>query len=829
MKSTRDIKKKEKNGLPNKNKNGNTLVCARRIKIRRPKKITPSQNVINLPMLLSAAPEAEVQDANVLAKILDQTPPPYREIIIAPVGSSGLWSGIASRGPRQRKMAGSIMAALLIGLIVSMPLLLAFEAHVINVTAEIFNIDPPTITPPGGQYEENPVDLVFTDDDPDATHIFYRVTPGSDVSLAPDPVCGVDAGGAKPRQLIGLASDSVVKAIACDGDTPTAHASVIRTEIYTFGSYSYGKIEGHKYQDFDKNGTLTQGDQPIAGWNIDLRNASGTIKSAVTDEAGYYQFDDIDPGTYAVAEENRDGWDHSTPDSVEATIAGGDTHAINFFNFNTGFSCVPKDVVFPFVTGTTATGTATTTLPDSMISFWKARAQDGGTVNGSFAFPDNTTGLSMGSTEIIGSVTFGKSNGVTIKGPLYIHGNLTIGESATITQDSSFGNQFVPIIVDGTVTINKAVSFVGASTTGAFLLVSTAAAVLGESLNLSRVVLYDALHGSIQTATYQTLPDKISCGARQPYESSSHILINEFMPNPAGTGTDQGASGAPHDGEWVELFNPTSAPINITGYVLYDNINSHALPITAANTSTGGTVIPSKGYIVVYRDGDGDFDLGNTGGDTVRLFSGMIGSGGVTLIDFHRYVRDAPDDKSFARVPDGSANWIDPDATPGKPNVFFFEPLSGPAIPMFEPSDKPILVIEDVQMAEPVVKNSDTAFSGSTGSASHTENAPDGTSSEKENSATGTTTQESANTADSTPLETERGQTQTDLPSAPQDAPQESLPPAAILPPEQAPAPTADQTSSSDSASSGGPAPDTTTPSSSPDQSAPAPAPEPAP
>lgn len=192
---------------------------------------------------------------------------------------------------------------------------------------------------------------------------------------------------------------------------------------------------------------------------------------------------------------------------------------------------------------------------------------------------------------------------------------------------------------------------------------------------------------------------------RQPFESTSHVLINEFMPQPNATTTlaaaKTGFAGLPHDGEWVELFNPTAGTVNLAGFVLYDNNNIHALPITTANTNTGGTSIASLGYLVVYRDGDADFSLETAGGDTVRLFTAAIGSGGV-LVDSHTYAASAAANKSFARIPDGSTNWIDPDPTPGEPNNYFFEPLpGGEGEPAFAPADNPPLIV----VAEnPVIK-----------------------------------------------------------------------------------------------------------------------------
>lgn len=712
----------------------------------------------------------------------------------------GMLAASLARGVSRLLHAPWVAVALVVLLVVNTAVLLsAFEAHIINVTAQVVQIDPPVITPPSGEYD-GPLDIGIDDSDSDATHIFYTITPGQDPSLAPDPTCGIYPGGAKPLGPITLDDDSVVKAIACDGDSVLSHFSLITTEIYDLSLV--GKIEGRKYHDLDKSGTVTLGDTLVQGWRVDLRDDLNTtvLQSTVTDASGYYAFNNVSPGNYLVVEEDRPGWQHITPSSVADTVSGSETDTVNFFNFDTGFACVPESISFPAnlavqvagssisssnddvaiannttvngdvysndaiqkngnsngprtingnatrvntidpvftVTGTSTTGPATT-LPNIQIPIWKQKAQDGGTVNGSFTFPNSTVGIVMGPTEIMGDVTFGNSNSVTIKGPLYIHGNLSIGAGSSIIQDSGFGNQFVTIIVDGTIDVNANVAFVGAASYGTFLLVSTHAAISTDSAislnsnssDVGRVVLYAsdgdihvdsnrtllalfATHGtgtdtndlsdaaitidSNVTVNYQTLPTTISCGPRQPYDSTSHVLINEFMPNP--TLGKVGTAGLPHDGEWVEIFNPTVAAVDLAGYVLYDAVNTHALPITTANTNTGGTTIPSLGYLVVYRDGDADFDLAASGGDTARLFTAAIGSGGV-LVDSHTYVRDAPTNKSFARVPDGASNWVDPDATPGESNVdsflfSFLEPLPGESdVPPVLAEDKPALLTE---------------------------------------------------------------------------------------------------------------------------------------
>lgn len=166
----------------------------------------------------------------------------------------------------------------------------------------------------------------------------------------------------------------------------------------------------------------------------------------------------------------------------------------------------------------------------------------------------------------------------------------------------------------------------------------------------------------------------------------SDVVINEFLPNP--TGEDRATKP---DGEWVELYNRGSADADVAGWVLYDAIDNHGLPITAANTNTGGTTVPTGGFLVVYRNGDNNFSLNNEGEEIVRLYNGPI-SGGATLVDSYSYNgsefnnltptpgsansdsysgsgnNQVPVNKSFARIPDGSANWVDPIPTPGGPN-----------------------------------------------------------------------------------------------------------------------------------------------------------------
>lgn len=145
-------------------------------------------------------------------------------------------------------------------------------------------------------------------------------------------------------------------------------------------------------------------------------------------------------------------------------------------------------------------------------------------------------------------------------------------------------------------------------------------------------------------------------------DTESEVVINEFLPNPPGSD-----DADKPDGEWIELYNK-GAKVDVNGWVLYDANDKHELIISSGNTNAGSTVIGHEEFLVVYRDGDSDFALNNSSGDSIRLYDGEI-SDGATLIDSYVYTIDADENKSFARITDGSDNWVDPIPTPGKPNV----------------------------------------------------------------------------------------------------------------------------------------------------------------
>jgi len=108
------------------------------------------------------------------------------------------------------------------------------------------------------------------------------------------------------------------------------------------------------------------------------------------------------------------------------------------------------------------------------------------------------------------------------------------------------------------------------------------------------------------------------------------VVINEFLPSPSG-----GAA------EWIELYNPTSTAIDISGTYLDDIASGGGAP----KAIPASTVIPAGGYYVLETS---NF-LNNTG-DDVRF----LAADGVTVYDTYTYGNTASD-RSWYRSTDGGA------------------------------------------------------------------------------------------------------------------------------------------------------------------------------
>jgi hypothetical protein len=120
------------------------------------------------------------------------------------------------------------------------------------------------------------------------------------------------------------------------------------------------------------------------------------------------------------------------------------------------------------------------------------------------------------------------------------------------------------------------------------------------------------------------------------------VLINEWLPNPAGT--DSGS-------EWVELWNNGGSPVNLAGWTLSNSKKSYKFGDKIVSPG-GFLVLNTKGTGLTLRNQDETLTLKRTDGK-VESASGYTGS--------------AEEGKSWAFNGTGYT-WAD--SSPGKENVF---------------------------------------------------------------------------------------------------------------------------------------------------------------
>ena len=108
------------------------------------------------------------------------------------------------------------------------------------------------------------------------------------------------------------------------------------------------------------------------------------------------------------------------------------------------------------------------------------------------------------------------------------------------------------------------------------------------------------------------------------------LRLNEVKPNGDGPGG------------WVEIFNPTDAPVDVSGWII--TASNHF----AAFTVPQGVTIPARGFLTI---DEGDFPEGLKSADQVHLFSRF----GTQSDSFSWTANPAT---SFGRCPEGTGPFI---------------------------------------------------------------------------------------------------------------------------------------------------------------------------
>ena len=192
--------------------------------------------------------------------------------------------------------------------------------------------------------------------------------------------------------------------------------------------------------------------------------------------------------------------------------------------------------------------------------------------------------------------------------------------------------------------------------------------------------------GGSNTTTRNTTPTPSSTPQFLAATSTSEkIIINEFLPNPAGDD---------EEGEWIELKNLSSEAINLSGWQLKDNTSrKYILP---------SSTVAAGGFLIIYRL-DSQIALNNSGVEALSLYTPAE-----KLIDRVEYVGPAKEDYSYSRTSQGVWRWTS-SLTPGQENIF-----SNQDDLAAEPAEEEELAGGVKKIATKTIKSSKTASASKT-------------------------------------------------------------------------------------------------------------------
>lgn len=112
-------------------------------------------------------------------------------------------------------------------------------------------------------------------------------------------------------------------------------------------------------------------------------------------------------------------------------------------------------------------------VSDSNINEWKTTATDQGSFNGDISLGSNCS-YSLVAGKYIGNLTSGSGCTIKVSSPVWVTGNISLGNSSKFVLDSSFGIISGTILVDGTTTLGNGADLLGSGSSGSsMMLVST--------------------------------------------------------------------------------------------------------------------------------------------------------------------------------------------------------------------------------------------------------------------------------------------------------------------------------------------------------------------
>ncbi len=152
----------------------------------------------------------------------------------------------------------------------------------------------------------------------------------------------------------------------------------------------------------------------------------------------------------------------------------------------------------------------------------------------------------------------------------------------------------------------------------------------------------------LSTALFVVLLFMVSCVKKSRYPELN-LSINELMPVNTSIVADQNGEFD----DWIEIYNRSSLPVDLSGFYLTDNKNN-----LKKWKMPSGTLISGNKFLIIWADGDTlqnglhtNFKLSSAGEKLLFLNSDQL------IIDEVRYPAQSLQ-ISFSRNPDGTGSFI---------------------------------------------------------------------------------------------------------------------------------------------------------------------------
>ncbi len=146
----------------------------------------------------------------------------------------------------------------------------------------------------------------------------------------------------------------------------------------------------------------------------------------------------------------------------------------------------------------------------------------------------------------------------------------------------------------------------------------------------------------------------------------SGLSINEFSTSNGSIITDEYGESD----DWIEIYNDNDEAVNVGGLFITDTL-ANTTRFRIPTTNPDSTIIPSKGYMILWADNQPEQGILHLGFGLKRAGEqvGLIQYDGSTYIDSLTY-KDQYINASVSRYPDGEELWHYLPPSPGEKNVF---------------------------------------------------------------------------------------------------------------------------------------------------------------